>query len=92
MLDLSAKEFLTATRSARKRLNFDTQIERKRINDCLAIAFQASNSSNLNTCEWVVLDDKDRIAEVSTIYSAAMDDFVESLSSQAQYLTEHWNT
>ena len=49
MLNLTADELLTTTRSVRKRLDFDKAVDRTVIQECLEIAFQAPNGSNMNT-------------------------------------------
>lgn len=78
--DLDSAEYvLTTTRSVRKRLDLERPVSRDVVEDCLDIAFQAPNGSNLNTWRWVIVDDRDTIREIARLYSLAMDDFVELL-------------
>ena len=79
MPDLSPDELLTTTRSVRKRLDFDRPVPRDVIRECLEIAFQAPNGSNLNTWRWVVVDDPELIAGAAEIYNGGLDDFIETL-------------
>lgn len=76
MLNLSADELLTTTRSVRKRLDFDRPVGRDVIQQCLDIALQAPNGSNLNTWRWVIVDDPALVSEVSALYNQGIDDFV----------------
>ncbi len=79
MPDLTPDELLTTTRSVRRRLDFERKVERELIEECLEIAFQAPNGSNLNTWQWVVVDDPSLVAQAAAIYNAGLDDYVESL-------------
>lgn len=82
MLNLSADELLTTTRSVRKRLDFDRPVERGVIQECLEIALQAPNGSNLNTWRWVIVDDASLVGEVSELYNKGIDDFVALLGDK----------
>ena len=65
-LNLSADEVLTTTRSVRKRLDFDSPVEREVIEECLEIALQAPTGSNSQGWQWMFIDDqakKDAIAD-----------------------------
>jgi len=79
MLDLTPDELLTTTRTVRKRLDYDRPVDRKTIEECLEIAFQAPNGSNLNTWKWVVIDDPETVADVARIYNEGLDAFIETL-------------
>ena len=79
MLNLTADQLLSTTRSVRKRLDFDRPVERSVIQECMELAFQAPNGSNLNTWRWIILDDPEVIAKTASIYNAALDDYVSSL-------------
>ncbi len=46
LLDLSADELLTTTRSVRKRLDFARPVEEELIRECLEIAAQAPTGGN----------------------------------------------
>lgn len=87
----SAEYVLTTTRSVRKRLDFDKPVDRKIIVQCLDIALQAPNGSNLNTWKWVIVDDRDKIRKIAALYNQAMDDFVASLGGATgeNYMGSH---
>ncbi|CAA0114308.1 Uncharacterised protein [Halioglobus japonicus] len=78
-LNLSADQLLTTTRSVRKRLDFDRAVSRDIIQQCLEIAFQAPNGSNLNTWKWVVVDDPGIIEKISGLYNQGTEDFIATL-------------
>lgn len=79
MLNLSADELLTTTRSVRKRLDFDKPVERAVIEECLEIAFQAPNGSNMNTWRWMVVDDPALIKKIAEQYRQGTQDYIASL-------------
>ena len=79
MLDLTPEEVLSTTRSVRKRLDFDKPVARQTSQECLEIAFQAPNGSNMNTWRWVLVDDKAIIEKMAGIYNNAMDDYIAML-------------
>ncbi|MCH2172257.1 nitroreductase family protein [Myxococcota bacterium] len=79
MLDLTPDDLLTTTRSVRKRLDFDRPVSRELISECLEVAFQAPNGSNMNSWRWVVVDDPERVAAAAGIYNAGLDDYIASL-------------
>jgi nitroreductase len=82
LLELGPDELLTTTRSVRRRLDFDRRPDRKLVEQCLEIAFQAPNGSNLNSWHWIVLDDRDLIGEAARIYNAGLDDYIASLGER----------
>ena len=82
LLDLTPDQVLTTTRSVRKRLDLARKVPRALIEECLEIAFQAPNGSNMNTWQWVVVDDPTLLGQISKIYDAALDDFVNSAHGQ----------
>ena len=57
MLNLTPDELLSTTRSVRIRLDYERPVARELIDECLTLAFQAPNGSNMNSWEWVVVDD-----------------------------------
>jgi len=81
MLDLSPDELLTTTRTVRKRLDFDRGVSRELITECLEVAFQAPNGSNMNTWRWVVVDDREKVAAAADIYNAGLEDYIASLGA-----------
>jgi len=82
MLDLSPDELLTTTRTVRKRLDFDRAVSRELIAECLEVAFQAPNGSNMNTWRWVVVDDREKVAAAADIYNAGLEDYIASLGAE----------
>ena len=87
----SAEYVLTTTRSVRKRLDLEKPVERDIIEECLEIALQAPNGSNLNTWRWVIVDDREKIQAIAELYSKAMDDYVAILGPETgeRYLGAH---
>ena len=81
MQDLTPVEVLTTTRAVRRRLDLEREVPRKLVEECLAIALQAPNGSNLNTWRWIAVDDRTTVARMAAIYDAALDDYVKSLGS-----------
>jgi len=81
MQDLTPDEVLTTTRAVRRRLDLEREVPRKLVEECLAIALQAPNGSNLNTWRWIAVDDRTTVARMAAIYDAALDDYVKSLGS-----------
>ena len=68
MLDLTPDEILTTTRAVRKRLDLARPVPRTIVEECLSIALQAPNGSNLNTWRWIAVDDRARVARMAEIY------------------------
>jgi nitroreductase len=83
LLELTADQVLTTTRSVRKRLDLSRAVPRSLIAECLEIAFQAPNGSNQNTWEWVVIDERETARKAAAIYDGALDDFISSPYGQA---------
>ena len=66
-LDLSNEELLSTTRSVRKRLDLTRPVERRVIEECLALAVQAPTASNRQECHWVFVTEpgtKEALAEL----------------------------
>jgi len=81
MLRLTPDEVLTTTRAVRRRLDPGRPVPRKLVEECLEIALQAPNGSNLNTWRWIAVDDRPTVARMAEIYDAALEDYVKSLGS-----------
>ena len=81
MLPLTPDEVLTTTRAVRRRLDLARPVPRKVVEECLEIALQAPNGSNLNTWRWIAVDDRPTVARMAEIYDAALEDYVKSLGS-----------
>jgi len=82
LLELGLDELLTTTRSVRKRLDFERPVARSLIQECLEVAFQAPNGSNMNSWQWVVVDEPALVGRAAELYNAGLDDFIESLGEQ----------
>lgn len=82
LLELGLGELLTTTRSVRKRLDYERPVERKVITECLEVAFQAPNGSNMNTWEWVVLNEPELVSKAADIYNDGLDDFIATLGDR----------
>lgn len=74
-LNLSADELLTTTRSVRKRLDFDTPVERSVVEECIEIALQAPTGSNRQGWHWVVVEDQAKKDTIAAIYKANFDEY-----------------
>jgi len=74
-LNLSVDDVLTTTRAVRKRLDLSKPVPRALIEECLELALQAPNGSNLNVWRWIVVDDRATIAAIAGIYKAALEDY-----------------
>jgi len=79
--DLTPDEVLTTTRAVRRRLDTARPVSRELVEQCLEIALQAPNGSNLNTWRWIAVDDRATVARMAATYDAALDDYVRSLGS-----------
>lgn len=71
-LNLSADELLTTTRAVRRRLDTSRPVSRELMEECLEIAMQAPNGSNLNRWRWIIVDDPEKIAALADEYARAM--------------------
>ena len=73
-LPLSVDEVLTTTRAVRQRLDFDRPVSRSLVEECLRLAFQAPNGSNVQDWGWVLVDDPDVRAKLADIYRKGLQD------------------
>jgi nitroreductase len=67
-LNLGADEALLTTRSVRKRLDFDTPVERSLVEECLNIALQAPTGSNRQGWHFIVVEDAAKKKALADIY------------------------
>lgn len=79
LLDLSPDDVLSTTRAVRKRLDFERPVPRAIIEECMKLAMQAPNGSNLNTWRFIAVDDRAMVARIAAIYDAAIEDQIRSL-------------
>jgi nitroreductase len=82
-LNLSADEVLTSTRAVRKRLDFDRQVEREVIEECLQIALQAPTGGNSQGWQWLMVTDDDKKRALADIYRANFTDYAKIAQSNS---------
>lgn len=75
----SAEYVLTTTRTVRRRLDLERPVPRDVVEECLRIALQAPNGSNMNTWRWVIVDDPVLVGKVAELYREGMNAHVASL-------------
>jgi nitroreductase len=68
VMDMSPDELLTTTRAVRRRLDLARPIEGRLIEECIRIAQQAPNGSNMQEWHFVVVTDSAKRAELSRLY------------------------
>ncbi len=81
MLNLTPDQVLSTTRSVRKRLDFNRPVPREVITECVELALQAPNGSNLNRWSFIAVDNRETIRQMARIYDDALEDYVQSLGS-----------
>jgi nitroreductase len=81
-LPLSVDEVLTTTRAVRHRLDFDRPVTRQLVEECLRLAFQAPNGSNMQDWGWTLVDDPETRAELAAIYRRGLQDHITRDRSQ----------
>src|ERR1700749_893490 len=104
ILNLSADEVLTTTRSVRKRLDLERPVPREILTECLEIALQAPTGSNAQGWQWMFVDDPDKKKALADIYRTnatpylgrsrpdhgdIRDEQRPRVVSSSQYLNEH---
>ena len=68
LLDLNPDELLTTTRAVRRRLDLTRPVERRVIEECIAVAQQAPNGSNTQRWHFVVVTDPEKRAALAKLY------------------------
>jgi nitroreductase len=81
-LNLSVDEVLTTTRSVRKRLDFDKQVSREVLMECLDLALQAPTGSNSQGWQWVFVEDADKKKAIGDVYLANARDYLSSPAAE----------
>lgn len=69
LLELSAHELLTTTRSVRKRLDFERPVARETLRECVATALQAPSGSNRWAMQFVIVTDPERRRAIGEAYA-----------------------
>jgi nitroreductase len=65
---LSVEEVLTTTRAVRRRMDLSRPVEPDLIRECLELALQAPNGSNIQGWHFVVVTDADKRAALADLY------------------------
>ena len=68
---MDIEQLLTATRSARKTLDLDAEVDLGAIRDCLRIGLQAANGSNSQSWRWLVVTDPKLREQLASLYREA---------------------
>src|ERR1700761_6270740 len=68
---MDIEQLLTATRSARKTLDLDAEVDVGDIRECLRIGLQAANGSNSQSWRWVVVTDTGLREQLASLYREA---------------------
>ncbi len=68
MAELSAEEVLTTTRAVRRRMDLTRPVEPSLIRECLELALQAPNGSNIQGWHFVVVTDAAKRAALADLY------------------------
>lgn len=103
MLTLTSDELLTTTRAVRKRLDLQRPVERKVVEECLQVAFQAPSGSNRQQWKWIVVDDPTVRHAMAEIWRAGSKDLTaaaaapslpkveraDEMMNSVRYLNEH---
>lgn len=71
---LSIDELLTTTRSVRRGLDLEREVDPELVEDCLRIALQAPNGNNRQNWRWIMLTSRRVRADVAEVYRAAFYD------------------
>jgi nitroreductase len=75
-LPLSPDELLSTTRAVRKRLDFDRPVDRKLVEECIDLAFQAPTGSNRQNWHFMVIEDTAKKKAIADLYGKAFDPYV----------------
>ena len=84
LLNLTADEVLTTTRTVRKRLDFSRPVEPEVIRECLEIAIQAPTGGNRQHWHFVMVTDRQQIDALGKIYQKGWVIYRQEQASLAQ--------
>lgn len=87
VLKLTADEVLATTRAVRKRLDFDRDVDRSLIQECLDIALQAPSGSNRQPWHFIVIGDEQTKRKVSALYAKAFAVYAQTPTQGGQQST-----
>jgi nitroreductase len=68
---MDIEQLLTTTRSARRSLDLDADVDIDDIRECLRVALQAANGSNQQSWRWLVVADPALRRKIAELYRAA---------------------
>jgi nitroreductase len=68
---MDIEQLLTTTRSARRSLDLDADVDIDDIRECLRVALQAANGSNQQSWRWLVITDPALRRKIAELYRAA---------------------
>lgn len=77
-------ELLATTRAVRKRLDFDKQVPREIIEECIGLSQQAPTGTNSQGWRWIVVEDADKRAALADIYRKAAGPYLEEQGTIAK--------
>jgi nitroreductase len=78
LLNLTADEVLTTTRTVRKRLDFQRPVEPEVIRECVEIALQAPSGSNRQRWHFMVVADEAKRKALGDLYKRAVEEYISS--------------
>ncbi len=88
LLNLTADELLTTTRSVRKRLDFTRPVEPEIVFECLALAIQAPNGGNGQRWRWMVITDPAKRRALGDVYRHGYEHYRRELSTASPRLDQ----
>jgi nitroreductase len=88
ILDLSADQLLTTTRTVRKRLDLERSVPRELIRELIDIAVQAPSGSNGQTWHWLVITDPDKRAAIGEYYRRSLEKYIADRDAAGATSTE----
>lgn len=72
-LDLTPDQLLTTTRAVRRRLDYDKDVPRALVEECVEIALQAPSGSNARSWHFVLVGDAEKRARIAELYRQTFD-------------------
>lgn len=75
-LNLTNDELLSTTRAVRKRLDFERDVPRELLMECLSLALQAPTGSNAQGWQFMFITDQDKKDRIAEIYKAEFELYV----------------
>jgi nitroreductase len=84
VISLTPDELLTTTRAVRLRLDLTRPVERKAIEECVAIAFQAPNAGNRQKLHFVIVTNAAKRQTLAEIYRKGAGNYFEAARANLQ--------